>query len=425
MHNIGKRNSFRKNVISLYAIQGFQYVTPLLVLPVLTRSLGPSVFGILMFWQALAGGLGLIVEYGFNYSAVRAIGQSTGNPVAVGRIYRATILARLCLLLPAGTLLISLPRWLAPSMVDATMQGLALLSLAGIAISPAWYLIGLKRNDALAYASTVSQIAIAILIWMLVSGPESLHTAAALQFCLPLLTAVITHLLIRYTARPPAATVRVRDVWWTLKSGAPLFLATASAGLYSAFNPFLLGLVSTNNQVGYFSLAEKAARSARGVLNPMMTAIFPYAASSSLAEPKQKHLLRNAHQGLLFGGVALTLILIFLAPWAVPILAGPNFTTAITVTQILALGIAIVTAGNLLGVQNLIANGRDSVVSKIMIIAAPVSVGSLLFFGHKFGAIGAAIAYVGVEFVITILFLFAVLMTKNGTKNKSIATREQ
>jgi PST family polysaccharide transporter len=378
-----------------------------------------------MFWQALAGGLSLIVEYGFNYSAVRAIGMATGNPEAVGRIYRSTLLARACLLLPASALLMSLPRWFAPNMVDPTMQGLALLSLAGTAISPSWYLIGLKRNDALAYASTVSQIAIAIAIWLLVSGPKSLHTAAALQFCLPLLTGLAAHIIIRHIARPPSAKVRIRDVWWTLRSGSPLFLATASAGLYSSFNPFLLGLVSTNSQVGYFSLAEKSARAMRGILNPMMAAIFPYAASSSVGDPKHKHLLRSAHHGLLFGGVALAIALALLAPWAVPILTGPNFKTAVTATQILAPSIAIVTAGNLLGVQNLIANGHDSVVSKVTIIAAPAYIGSLLFFGHKFGAIGAAIAYVAVESAITTLFFLAVKLTKSGDQNNSIASRDK
>lgn len=399
-----RTSSFARNALSLYAIQGLQYLSPLLVLPILTRRLGSHEFGNLAYWQSLVGTLSLIIEYGFNYSAVRAISAAEQQPDTLGRIYRSTLLARLTLLLPASALLFGIPHWVV-SMRDPVMPWLGLLMLLGVALSPAWYLTGLKRNSPLAYASAIAMGVIVLLTWLTVHGPQALHIAAAIQFLAPLLTALVALGMVRRYAPVPNGKIDRKEVWAALRVGAPLFFTSAAAGIYSTLNPFLLGLVASSAHVAYFSLGERLARAARGALSPLMAALFPYSVTHGAYAEKHPWVTRTSRLVLLTSAV-ISITLCACAPWLVPGLFGPMYSAGITVTQILSASIAIVTAGNLFGVQQLIAKGKDRPVLYVTIAAAPVHVVSFLWAGKTFGVNGAAAAYTLTEAAVTLAFYF-------------------
>lgn len=363
------------------------------------RQLGSDQFGQLAFWQSLVGGLAIIVDYGFNYSAVRALSKSDLTPEQVGKIYYATMSARLLLLLPSALLLFAISNLL-PEHNDITLRWLGLIMLVGIGLSPAWYLAGLKRNIPLAYASAASLAIVFIFTWIFVRGQNGLYIAAAIQFSAPVLTAAFAHWFVARYVKPTYSKIRLKDVTKTLQEGAPLFLTCASSGLYSSLNPFLLGLVAASPQVAFFSLAERLIRSGRGLLNPLMTAIFPYSASQTESQ-KHRNILMTSSRILLAGSALLAVGLFIGAPWFVPLLFGPGYDKSRIVVQILAINIVLVTASNLLGVQKLIAKGKDKQVALITTFAAPIHILSILIAGKMFGAIGAAGAYVITEAGVT------------------------
>ncbi len=65
--------SLRKNVAALYGVQIASYAAPLVTLPWLTRTLGPSGFGQVSFCMAVTNYFVLFADYGFNLSATRQI----------------------------------------------------------------------------------------------------------------------------------------------------------------------------------------------------------------------------------------------------------------------------------------------------------------------------------------------------------------
>jgi polysaccharide transporter, PST family len=406
-----RSTSFKENALALYAIQGLQYLTPLLVLPVLTRQLGSEQFGLLAYWQSLIGGLGLLIDYGFNYSAVRAVSNAEGQSEILGKIYRSTTIARLILFALAALLLFGIPQLITGARPDLAMQCLGLSTLAGIATSPAWYLTGLKRVIPLAYASTISAACVITATWLFVSGPHSLYTAAAIQFIAPLITACLAQWMLRKYAPPPKVTIRATDVIGTLRAGAPLFLMSISAGIYSTLNPFFLGLVASSTQVAYFSLGERLARAARSALSPITIAIFPYAATHDNKQSDQL-LLKKTSLALLVLASLIAMTLGLLSPWFIPLYFGKTFSPSIFIAQILSLNIAIITASNLLGVQYLIAREKDKIVLNITLWAVPIHLLAFLIAAKIYGALGGAITYVATESLVTSALLAAAIKTR-------------
>jgi PST family polysaccharide transporter len=54
-------------------VQVLNYGIPILTLPVVTRALGPSIFGIVATITAYTGYVGLLINYGFNFTGPRRV----------------------------------------------------------------------------------------------------------------------------------------------------------------------------------------------------------------------------------------------------------------------------------------------------------------------------------------------------------------
>jgi polysaccharide transporter, PST family len=404
------RRVIASNLFALYAVQGLQYIFPLLTLPVLTRAVGQDGYGALAFWQSLASLLGLVVDYGFGYTSVRAISQ--GGAAVHSRVFWSTTWAKVILLVPGTVLLAAFASWSAHSS-DPAVAAMAWLPLLGAALSPAWFYIALKRNMPLALCSVSAAVLALLFTLVFVRTPADFHAAAAIQFCMPLGASLLMLAWLPRTARVGRPCLEIRHVLDRFREGFPLFMMTVGAGAYSSFNPFLLGLVSTAPQVADFSLAERVVRAAKNATGPLLAVMYPYAAESASEPDASRRGLRQAAWAVLALSALIALAVAALAPLAIDVLGGRGFKEAVGVTRILAGNILVITAGNLVGVQYLVARGREQAVTRITVAAAPLHIVTLLWAGSRYGAPGAASAHLISESLVTVaLVLSAIYMRK-------------
>ena len=57
------------NIVSLYLLQGLNYIVPVAVLPYLVRVLGMETYGLVAVAQSFAQYFNILTDYGFNFSA--------------------------------------------------------------------------------------------------------------------------------------------------------------------------------------------------------------------------------------------------------------------------------------------------------------------------------------------------------------------
>jgi len=65
----GDRSRLADNVISLYVLQGLNYLIPIAVLPYLVRVLGLDMYGLMAFAQSFAQYFTILTDYGFGFSS--------------------------------------------------------------------------------------------------------------------------------------------------------------------------------------------------------------------------------------------------------------------------------------------------------------------------------------------------------------------
>ncbi|PEG63192.1 oligosaccharide flippase family protein, partial [Lelliottia amnigena] len=66
-----------KSIVHLFMVRGSLYLFPFITLPIITRSLGVTQFGILSLFLAGQQYLIMLIEYGFTLTGARDISRTT------------------------------------------------------------------------------------------------------------------------------------------------------------------------------------------------------------------------------------------------------------------------------------------------------------------------------------------------------------
>src|SRR5947209_18441532 len=92
------RRRLQENIAALTVLQLLGYVAPLLTVPYLVRVLKPSHFGLLSFAQGIVLYFDLLTDYGFNFSATRAVAAHRHDSQSISRIFWSTLSAKVLLM---------------------------------------------------------------------------------------------------------------------------------------------------------------------------------------------------------------------------------------------------------------------------------------------------------------------------------------
>lgn len=398
-----------RDVVALYVAQGLNYLVPLLVLPYLLRILEPVEFGAIVFAQSLINYLRIVTNYGFNFSATREVALARERPQELRKIFWTTMAAKMCLL--AGSLVIVVPLVFVVPFLRARWPviGICGLALGGSILLPQWYFQGMNRIRELAIIQASSNVIMLLSTFVFVrSRGDELQAAGVLA--LPLVLSGIASLVFLKIVEPVRWYRPTLDgVREAIKSGWNLFVSGAATSLYVNSNVFFIGLLCGNYQVALYSLANRIALAATGVLSPIVQASFPRA-SVLFGMSVQRGLVfaRKLSRYFLVISIVLSCILMFFARSIVIILGGIRYADAVPVVRVLAL-LPIAIGGAMILSQIVMINlGLSRRMSHIYIMAGLVSVALIIPLAAAYGAVGGAVALLIVEVTGPLLMLLSI-----------------
>ena len=140
-----------KNMISVGVLQVANYLIPFLVLPIISRILGASLFGSVSYAQNIVTYLTLLVNYGFEYSATRQISLARDDKAHTDRLFWSVIASKCMLLVVSFVILALLPLFVPRVVCDFRLYLYTALTNIGIVFFPTWYLQGVQKMDKMAW----------------------------------------------------------------------------------------------------------------------------------------------------------------------------------------------------------------------------------------------------------------------------------
>jgi len=392
-----------ENISSLMALQGLNYIIPLITLPYLVRVLGIGPFGLISVAQAFAGYFTVFTDYGFNLSATRKIAQQHDDMAAVSSTFSAVITIKfIFMLVGVGVLLMILA--LAPHFrSDADVYAVNYLAVVGSVLLPTWLFQGLQDMRTIAILNGITKVASACLLFVLVHSSRDYLIAAALPPIGVLVSGVaglwicLRRLNLHY--RIPT----YRSLREQLAEGIHLFLSTASITLYTNTNVILVGLLAGNVQAGLFSTGEKVVRATLGLLGPVFQGIFPHV--NAMARESKERAVAFLRRSMFWIGLASLLPSMALLIFAHPIVLlafGGNALGSVPVLRWIAMLPFVIALSNVFGVQTMLTFGMERQFSRILIAAGVVNVALCSLLVLHFGASGAAASVFFVEVGVTL-----------------------
>jgi PST family polysaccharide transporter len=407
------RRQLADNIVSLYVLQGLNYVIPMAVLPYLVRVLGMDMYGLMAFVQSFAQYFTILTDYGFSYSATRALAQRQSDSMAVSRLFSSVFALKLLFGLLGVLLLVAIVTLVPRFHNDAAFFYVGYLAVIGNVLFPVWYYQGVQQMRYISFVSGATRLLAAAALFVFVHHPRDMILALAIQSSGMLLSGIAGIIIVMLHFRVRLVWPTLQDMRVALAEGWHLFVSTAAISLYTNTNVFLVGMLAGNVEAGYFSAAEKLIRAMNGLIGPVSQAIFPH--MSTLVKESRAAALGFARKMLGYM-VPITLVpslvILLLAGPVALICFGHGGGGSIPVIRWIAMLPVIIAVSNVLGVQIMVPFGLDKQFSRILVFVGILNVLMAIPLDKFYGAEGAGACVLMAELLVT--FAMVISLERRG-----------
>lgn len=399
-----KRSKLTENIFSMVTLRAMEYILFFFMIPYLLRVLGPAQFGAIAFMQGIMGYFNFCINYSFGMTAPRDIAQS--KELGLPRLFSAYFWAIFCLWIIVTTIFFvgyMIVQLVWPIEMDWLLFGATYTSIIGLVFFPIWYFQGIQKMRYITILNLTGRLGTMLGIFAFVKAPEDYVLAALLLSCTPLIAGFFCWFFI-YRLAPGILCWPVwGDMRRVYKEGWQVFLSFVSINIYVTSDVVLLGILTNDVVVGYYSAAEKLINCVKRVIGSVNDAVYPYI-SRVMQESKMEAFCFLRRQLLIYtvcgiiGGAALYV----LAPWGVPFLLGERYIDSIGPLQIMAFVPLVVAMSNVMGYETMLPLGMEKIYSRVLIVASILNLMIIIPLISWGGAEGTAWAMLVTESFVTI-----------------------
>lgn len=264
------------NAVSLFSLQLFSYILPLITVPYLVRVLGVERFGLISFSQALIAYFLVITDFGFNLSATQAISEARGNSKKINEIYSYVIYSKILLVLLCSFVFVILVSNVNFFQKEKLFYLFAFLLVLSSSFSTSWYFQGIEKMQYISRITILTSILSTIGIFSLIRQESDYILYPLIMACTSAFSVLVSFYFIKvkFKQRFLAPSLNVLKSYFI--NNLAFFLSRVSVSLNTVSNTFILGIATTTTVVGYYAAAEKIYKAMIAMYAPISQSLYPY-----------------------------------------------------------------------------------------------------------------------------------------------------
>ena len=384
-------------------------VFPIITFPYAARVLMPDGIGAVNFLNSIISYIVLLTSLGIPMYAVKEVAKCRDNLAMRNRITIEIILLS-SILCVAGYIAV----WILARFVPEIHQQAALfyvLSLAIVfnAIGVNWFYQAIEDFKFITIRAIIIRSLAAVSLFLFVRNPSDLLIYGLITVGSTVGNNIINFAHLRKYIDLPSLTQSELKIWRHLTPAFQVFILNLIVSLYIQLNSIMLGFMSGDEAVGYFTAGTKISHIGLTMIGSIGTVLLPRCAN----------LLKNGDMGafssvihkslrLTLGlSLPLTAGLIVLAAPVTYIFCGSDYTAAIPVLLLNAPVVVFISLTNVMGIQILYP------MDKINLVIWSVSGGAVanlllnVALIPLWGATGAAVSTLIAEFAVLVIQIVA------------------
>jgi len=392
-----------QNVLSLSFLQIINNFLPLITFPYLVRVLGPEKFGLVNFVTAFTAYFSMITDFGFNFSATQHISINREDKDRLSSIVSSVYAIKILLLSLCFIVFLLVVTLVTKFSIEKELFLLSFFIVLGTTFTPVWFFQGLEEMKQLVIVSTISKILMIVGIFVFVQSKVDDTVYMVLVGLGSMFNAIVLTVMIKKYLKVRFIIPSLNEIYFQLKESYLLFISNVSISLYTTTNIFLLGLLSSPVEVGYFAAADKIRAGIQSFATPINQSLYPRMAFLARNEKEQsKQLLMKFMLG---GSIMLFvagIVIFFFAKPIILILAGNEYSKSIHILQIVALLPFIIYLSNVFGIQGLLNFGQKKEFTSIIILGSVISIVLSFLLVPTFASYGSAFSVLVTEIFVTL-----------------------
>jgi PST family polysaccharide transporter len=399
-------NINKKNIIISYIQLFANYGIPLILIPYLSRILGPSGYGSYSFYMAGIAFMLLLSDYGFNVTATREVAKIRQDKNKLSDLFSSIVGIKLifCVvgLLVIALFYIIIAKYKSEFILIFIMYGIVI----GQSITPIWMYQGLEDFKALTLITVLPRVFSTIAIFSFVNSADDIYILAAL-ISIGYIAGGISSLYILKAAHGLVFNMPKIDLMlYQLRGGYQIFSANVYISIYTVMVPILIGIIKGSQELGNYVVAEKIYVAAKSLYMPLSLVIFPVLSKQLNDDPTHGIgiIMKICKKILPYFGF-FSILIAFLSDEIISMVGGNEYSQSATLLKIMSPAIFLVTISNILGVQYLSNINREKEFRDSIKTASIIALFASVPLIYYFGAIGASITVTLSEFCVVIALI--------------------
>lgn len=397
----------KKNYLFNLLLSVANILFPIISFPYVSKILGPIGVGKVQFITTFASYFALIAALGIPIYGVREIAKYKSSPEKLSKVFSELVIINFITSLFLSIIYIAVVLTLPYFNSDKNLYlwAISLIILGFSSID--WFYAGMEEFKMVAVRSVLVRMISLVLMFVLVKKDTDYY-----RYLMILIFIILANNFINIIMLSKKVTFTYKNISLQrhLKSLFLIFGTTIATSMYTMLDTVLLGFLSDNKSVGLYSAAVKLSKIAIPIVTSFGIILVPKIAKN-LAEKnidEVQALLSKSFSFIAFFSIPLGFGLAILAPELIIAFSSEKFIDSTFSMQILSVLPFLIGFGNFFGFQILIPAGKDKEL--LFSVIGGVIIGLLLNFllVPQLKQLGAAIANVASELVVTFLFMYFV-----------------
>ncbi len=358
---------------NLSSIQAANILAQLLLIPIISRIVGLTEFGLIMLGASYAALVSIFINFGSNQSGVKEVALAKDKTPTLSKIFFSIYIVRGLLFVLTSLAFLLVSQWLLP-LTTRTHFLYANMIIVGELLNPFFFFVGIQQLFLYNIINLISKILSIVLILLFIQSPtDSVWVNFIVGFTQIIGSIILMVVLIQKHALV-FIKIPIKELVQYVKQNS--YLAGNNLSVQLQQSVFLFSVSAMGNPVllGAYSLCDKVVWSFRMLIISFFNAMYPRAAILHQTAPEDwKRMKQQLQKALWVILCAAALILLFFANPIVHLITGASDELAAFFIQSICL-MPLVAGLNSLNVTELLLRNQYKYIFNIAIILLVISI---------------------------------------------------
>ncbi|SEO12049.1 flippase [Mucilaginibacter sp. OK283] len=400
-------NSTKHNYIYNLIFTIVNLIFPILTFPYAARMLGPVGIGKIQFIISFAQYFALVAALGIPVYGIREIAKTQNDKENLSKTFSELVIIYVLTSALSSIIYIIIVSSIGMFKPDINAYyaagGIVLLGFCSID----WFYAGVEEFKLIALRSVFVKIVAIILLYAFVKTAHDVYVYLLISIFALIGNNIISILLVWSRVK-----IVLRDLNFKrhFKPLIFIFSTTLASSMYTLLDVVMLGFLSNDRSVGYYSAGVKLAKVTIPFVTSLGAVVIPKISFSVNNKDFNSFykILGKSFDFIIFISVPIAFGLFFLSKETVILFSGAEFTSAIPVMQVLSILPFVIGLGFFFGIQILIPASKDKEMLKSVSIGMAVSLSLNFLLIPYLKEVGAAYANVISEVFVTLSYIYFV-----------------